>query len=44
VLAEHEGYSGAITELGGVQVEREERDLIEAGKLRATGFNYVGES
>jgi SAM-dependent methyltransferase len=32
------------TELGGVQVEREERDLIEAGKLRATGFNYVGES
>jgi hypothetical protein len=31
-------------ELGGAQVEREERDLIEAGKLGATGFNYVGEN
>jgi SAM-dependent methyltransferase len=31
------------SELGGAQVELEERNLIEAGKIRATGFNYVGE-
>jgi SAM-dependent methyltransferase len=31
-------------ELGGAPVEREERDLIEAGKIRAIGFNYVGET
>jgi SAM-dependent methyltransferase len=31
-------------ELRGAQVEREERDLIEAGKIRAIGFNYVGET
>jgi SAM-dependent methyltransferase len=31
-------------ELGGAQVEREERDLIEAGEIQALGFNYVGES
>jgi hypothetical protein len=30
--------------LGGAQVEREERDLIEAEKLRALGFTYVGEN
>jgi SAM-dependent methyltransferase len=31
-------------ELGGTQVEAQERDLIEAGKIQATGFNYVGET
>jgi SAM-dependent methyltransferase len=31
-------------ELGGAQVEREERGLIEAGKIRAIGFYYVGEA
>jgi SAM-dependent methyltransferase len=31
-------------ELGGTEVEREERALIEAGRIRATGFNYVGET
>ena len=31
-------------ELGGTEVEWEERDLIEAGKISATGFNYVGET
>jgi hypothetical protein len=30
-------------ELGGAQVEREVQALIEAGEIRATGFNYVGE-
>jgi SAM-dependent methyltransferase len=30
------------SELGGAQVEREEQALIEAGEIRATGFNYVG--
>lgn len=32
------------TELGGTEVEWEERDLIEAGRISATGFNYVGET
>jgi SAM-dependent methyltransferase len=32
------------SELGGAQVEREERDLIEAGQITAIGFNYVGET
>ncbi|HEV2875297.1 MAG TPA: class I SAM-dependent methyltransferase [Thermoleophilaceae bacterium] len=32
------------TELGGAQVEREERDLLEAGRIQAMGFNYVGET
>jgi SAM-dependent methyltransferase len=31
-------------ELGGQQVEAQERDLLEAGKIRAIGFNYVGET
>jgi SAM-dependent methyltransferase len=31
-------------ELGGSHVEREERDRIEAGTIRAIGFNYVGET
>ena len=31
-------------ELGGTDVAWEERDLIEAGKISATGFNYVGET
>jgi SAM-dependent methyltransferase len=31
-------------ELGGAEVERKERDLIEAGKIQAIGFNYVGEA
>jgi hypothetical protein len=31
-------------ELGGRPVEAEERDLIEAGKIQAIGFNYVGET
>jgi SAM-dependent methyltransferase len=31
-------------ELAGTQVEAEERDLIEAGKIQAIGFNYVGET
>ena len=31
-------------ELGGPEVEREERDLIEAGTIQAIGFNYVGET
>jgi hypothetical protein len=31
-------------ELGGTQVEAQERDLIEAGKIQATGFIYVGET
>ena len=31
-------------ELGGAEVEREERDLIEAGRIQALGFNYVGET
>jgi SAM-dependent methyltransferase len=31
-------------ELGGTRVEAEERDLIEARKIQATGFNYVGET
>jgi SAM-dependent methyltransferase len=31
-------------ELGGAQVEREERGLIEAGRIRATGFYHVGET
>ena len=31
-------------ELGGTQVEAEERGLIEAGKIHAIGFNYVGET
>jgi SAM-dependent methyltransferase len=31
-------------ELSGAQVEREERELIEAGKLQAIGFNFVGEA
>jgi hypothetical protein len=26
------------------RVERDERDLIEAGKIQATGFDYVGET
>jgi hypothetical protein len=30
--------------LGGAQVEREERDLLEAGEIRAIGLNYVGET
>jgi SAM-dependent methyltransferase len=30
--------------LGEKQIEAEERDLIEAGKIRATGFSYVGET
>jgi hypothetical protein len=30
--------------LGGPDVEREERDLIEAGTIQAIGFNYVGET
>ena len=32
------------SELGRAQLEREERDLIEAGEIRAIGFNYVGET
>jgi SAM-dependent methyltransferase len=32
------------TELGGASVEAEERVLIEAGKIQAIGFNYVGET
>jgi hypothetical protein len=32
------------SELGGPEVEREERDLIEAGTIQAIGFNYVGET
>jgi SAM-dependent methyltransferase len=31
-------------ELGGTQVEGEERGLIEVGKIQAIGFNYVGET
>jgi SAM-dependent methyltransferase len=31
-------------ELGDGPTEREERDLIEAGRIRAMGFNYVGET
>lgn len=31
-------------ELGGTQIEAEERVLIEAGKIQAIGFNYVGET
>jgi SAM-dependent methyltransferase len=31
-------------ELGGVEAEREERALIEAGEIQATGFCYVGVS
>jgi SAM-dependent methyltransferase len=30
-------------ELGGPEVEREERDLIEAGMIQPIGFNYAGE-
>jgi hypothetical protein len=30
--------------LGGAQVEREECELLEAGEIRAIGFNYVGEA
>jgi SAM-dependent methyltransferase len=30
-------------EFGGAEVEQEERDLLEAGEIRAIGFNYVGE-
>jgi SAM-dependent methyltransferase len=33
-----------FAELGGAQVEREERSLIEAGRIQAIGFNYVGET
>jgi SAM-dependent methyltransferase len=32
------------SELGGAQVEREERELIEAGQITAIGFYYVGET
>jgi SAM-dependent methyltransferase len=31
-------------ELGGAQVELEERNLVEAGRIRALGFIYVGEN
>lgn len=31
-------------ELGGAQVEWEERDLVEAGRISALGFTYVGEN
>jgi hypothetical protein len=31
-------------ELGGAQVEVEERNLVEAGRIRALGFIYVGEN
>jgi SAM-dependent methyltransferase len=31
-------------ELGGPEIEREERALIEAGKIKALGFYYVGEA
>jgi SAM-dependent methyltransferase len=30
-------------ELGGAEVEQEERDLLEAGEIQAIGFNYAGE-
>jgi SAM-dependent methyltransferase len=30
-------------ELGGAEVEQEERNLLEAGEIQAIGFNYVGE-
>jgi ubiquinone/menaquinone biosynthesis C-methylase UbiE len=32
------------TELGRTPVEAEERDLLEAGRIQAMGFNYVGET
>jgi len=32
------------TAMGGMQVEAEECDLIEAGKIQAVGFSYVGET
>jgi SAM-dependent methyltransferase len=31
-------------ELGGAQVEVEERNLVEAGRIRSLGFIYVGEN
>ena len=30
--------------LGGTQIEPEERDLVEAGRIRALGFIYVDEN